>query len=60
MVSGGARKSMFKRNKSQAVLEYTILFAAATAALVASLMFVNAHSSLKKQFNSELAVITGN
>jgi len=51
---------MRKNNKSQAVLEYTILFAAVTAALVASLIFVNAHSSLKKQFNSELAVITGN
>jgi uncharacterized protein (UPF0333 family) len=50
---------MFKRNKSQAVLEYTILFAAVTAALVASVIFVNTHNSLKSQFNSEVAVITG-
>jgi len=50
---------MCKKNKSQAVLEYTILFAAVTAALIASVMFVNAHSSLHNQFDKELAVITG-
>jgi len=51
---------MFKKNKSQAVLEYTILFAAVTAALVASLMFVNAHKSLDKQFNKDMEIITSN
>ena len=41
------------------MLEHTVLFAAVTAALIGSYMFVNTSSSLRDQFDKEVAVITG-
>ena len=45
--------------RSQAVLEYTILFAVVLAALIVSVMFVNVSTASRNQFNSDVAVITG-
>ena len=61
MILEGGRKinPMNKLIRGQAVLEYTILFAVVTAALVASLMFVNVHKALENQFNKGVAIITG-
>ncbi len=44
------KNQLFKERESQAVLEYTILFAIVVAALVSSLFLANGGNTLKSNF----------
>ena len=58
-IQGGRVKFMRTKRKSQAVLEYTVLFGVVLTALVTSLFFVNIRGSLRSQFRNLTARMCG-